>query len=96
MPRYKVTKPGYYNDILYQPNGKRSSLTVDKPFKKTPSWLTPMKEESAAQRAKREKAEKKAEAVALMRKQEDDKDIAAAVTFDSPMPQVESAKVETL
>ena len=56
---YKVIKPGFFNGKLYDPEGKRDTLTVDKPFKKDkiPSWLIVMPEESTAVKAKREAQE---------------------------------------
>ena len=55
MARYKVLAPGFFgkgkNAKLYDPNGKRPFLTVDKPFPKgkVPSWLELMKEPTKAQ-----------------------------------------------
>lgn len=67
MPRYKVLAPGFFgkgkNAKLYDPNGKRPFLTVDKPFKKVPSWLELVKEPTRSQLAAEKKklaAEKKA------------------------------------
>jgi len=60
MPTYKVIAPGFYDGKLYDPEGKRKTLTTDKPFTKKkgknplPSWLTEMPKESEAVRKKRE------------------------------------------
>ncbi len=59
MPSYKVLQKGFLDGITYDPTGKRRTVHVDKPFKKTPSWLEPIKAESAAVKKKRESAEKK-------------------------------------
>lgn len=58
MPSYKVKSSGFYNGTFYSPNGKRSVLIVDKPFKKgeVPSWLEPIKSETAAQAKSRKAA----------------------------------------
>ena len=44
MPQYKVTKKAFFNGKLYDPEGKRRVLTVDKPFSKElkPSWVEPL------------------------------------------------------
>lgn len=41
MAAYKVLAPGFYDSILYDPNGKRPVLYTDKPIpkKEMPSWL---------------------------------------------------------
>jgi len=62
MPSYQVTENGFYDGRMYSPTGKRRTLHVDKPFKKCPSWLKPIKAESAAESKKRVAAEKKANA----------------------------------
>lgn len=57
MPRYKVIAPGFHNGILHKPEHPRyNSVTVEKAFAKgkIPSWLKPMKAESAAETKKRE------------------------------------------
>jgi len=60
MPQYKVIAPGFYNDMLYHPEGKRQTLHTDKPFtkkNKIPSWLSEMPDEDAAVKAKRKSQE---------------------------------------
>lgn len=77
MPTYKVINPGFYGGKLYDPEGKRKTLTTDKPFakKSMPSWLTDMPKESKAVREKRE-AQEASEAVAAEQKaQQDQEDI---------------------
>lgn len=62
MTRYKVKSPGFYNGEYYDPTGKRSVLTTEKPFNKKnpiPSWLAEMPKESEAVRKKREAQEKR-------------------------------------
>ena len=59
MPKYKVTARGFHDGVTYDPKGKRTTLFVEKAFKSTPSWLEPMKAETAAEQKKREAEEKK-------------------------------------
>jgi hypothetical protein len=59
MPSYQVIEKGFYGGSLYDPAGKRRTLHVEKPFKKCPSWLKPLKAESATVAKKRVTAEKK-------------------------------------
>lgn len=64
MPSYKVLSKGFINGKLYDPEGKRPFLHNEKSFPKVkgveqvPSWLQPIKSETATQRKKREKSEK--------------------------------------
>lgn len=61
MPTYKVIAPGFYGGNYYDPEGKRKTLTTDKPFtkkNKMPSWLAVMPDESKVVKAKREAQEK--------------------------------------
>lgn len=92
MPQYRVMKPGFYNGEMYDPQGKRKVLNVEKAFKKCPSWLQPIKEESAAQRKKREAEEAKKAKENADKAAEDKKDI-DSVTFTQPPS---AAQVETL
>jgi hypothetical protein len=48
MPQYQVTSKGFFDGRLYDPNGKRTVLKVDKPFadKDIPSWVEPLQEEA--------------------------------------------------
>lgn len=84
MPSYKVLKQGFFNGRLYDPEGKRPVLHTDKPFPKkgnkeqVPTWLEPMKTETAAQKKKREAAEKKAADAAAQKTEDDQKEIADA------------------
>lgn len=92
MPTYKVIKPGFMGGKLYDPQGKRRTLTVSKAFENCPSWLEPVKEESAAQRKKREAAEAKAEKATKAKATEDKKDVDEVTFTQAPS----SAQVETL
>lgn len=92
MPRYQVIKPGFYDGKLYDPEGKRKTLTVDKAFKKCPSWLKPIKGETAAEKKKREADEAKQAKADAEKADEDQKDI-DSVTFTEPPA---TAQVETL
>ena len=80
MPSYKVLEPGFFGGRLYDPNGKRAVLTVDKAFSKKnmPSWVEPLKGETATQRKKREDAEAKALKDAETAKTEDGAEIEGA------------------
>ena len=88
MPRYKVLKEGFMNNTLCKPGHPRHGfVNTDKPLKPVPSWLEPVKAETAAQKKAREKqAEADAEQVA-----EDKKGIAGASFMNNP-----GEKVETL
>lgn len=80
MPQYKVKAPGFYDGVLYDPAGKRKTLTTDKAFAKCPSWLEPIKGETAAEKGARTKAENKAKEEAKKQAAEDKKAV-DAVTF---------------
>lgn len=82
MPRYKVTAVGFIGGVMYDPNGKRSTVNTDKPLKPVPSWLKPMTEETAAQKKTRVKTEK-ADAKESAEKATEDKEAIADVTFTS-------------
>lgn len=91
MPRYKVIADGYHGDKLFSPKGKRKTLTVDKAFKKCPSWLEPIVELSAKQRSAQKAAATRAKNAAAKKAEEDKTDI-DEVTFTAPpaAEQVES------
>ena len=80
MPRYKVIAPGFHDGRLYDPNGKRPFLDVDKPFNKKnkPSWVAEMKKESDAAKKKREDQEAAQQKAADDKAEQDGKDIAEA------------------
>lgn len=86
MPIYKVIAKGFFNGEFYDPNGKRSTLTTNKPFTKKnpmPSWLSEMPDEPEAvkrKRAEQEKSRKAAEKQAKKQAKEQVKEIAAAST----------------
>ena len=78
MPRYKVDAPGFYEGRLYDPNGKRKFLNVDKPFtkkNKKPSWVSDMPQESEVVRLKREAQEASQLAADAEKAEQDEKDI---------------------
>lgn len=87
MPSYKAIKTGFYEGATYSPSGKRKILTVDKPFKKCPSWLEPIKGESASEVKARKAAETK-RINAEKKKAEEDKKAVDAVTFTSSPEQI--------
>lgn len=91
MPSYKVISKGFMFGRTYDPNGRRKTLHADKPLKPVPSWLEPIKEETAAQRKKRVAAEKKAKAEAAESQKQKQTEI-DSVRFDEPT----GSKVETL
>ncbi len=81
MPQYKVIAPGFYEGKMYSPEGKRRVLHTDMPFNKKnpiPSWVEEMKSETAAQKKKREAAERKAAGADAEKAEQDEKDIADA------------------
>lgn len=92
MPSYKVIKPCFIDGKTYAPGGKRDVYHADKPFKKVPSSLEPIKGETAAEAKKRKAAEKKAAEAAEKKAAEDKKDIDAVTFTEPPSPAV----VETL
>lgn len=94
MPSYKVIQKGYFGGKLYDPEGKRKVLKVEKPFgkKDIPSWVEPIKDvkETAAEKKAREKSEKEQAEKDAQNK----RDVDAAVSFqDKPSL---SGPVETL
>jgi len=83
MPQYKVIAPGFYNDMLYHPEGKRQTLHTDKPFtkkNKMPSWLSEMPKESPALKKKREAQEVLDKAAAELKAEQDKDAIATAAS----------------
>ena len=91
MPSYQVVAPGFHDGEMYKPNGKRSVLIVDKKFKKTPSWLQPIKE---VRETEAEKKAKVAAQAAEAEKAKVDKVEIDSVTFvEKPS---KSGPVETL
>ena len=80
MPRYLVKENGFWAGTLYSPTGKRPILITDKEINPCPSWLEPIKDETAAQKGARTKAENKAKEEADKRAEKDAADI-ASVTF---------------
>ena len=75
MPQYRVLAVGYYDAVMYDPEGKRRVLSTNKPIKPVPSWLKCIKPETAAQKKKRlEEEVKQAEEDAEKMKQ-DNQDI---------------------
>lgn len=63
MPSYQVKRKGFFGGKLYDPDGKRPVLSVDKPFtdKDMPSWVTPIKETAAPKARTKGKAKAKVE-----------------------------------
>jgi len=43
MPNYKVKEKGFFAGKIYDPNGKRKTLHVEKAFNKVPAWLEEVK-----------------------------------------------------
>ncbi len=82
MPSYKVIADGFHEGKLYSPTGKRQVLDTDKAFKKVPSWLVPIKGETATQAKKRRATEAAKEKAAKEKAEQDKKDI-DEVTFTS-------------
>lgn len=100
MPRYIVKEKGFFNGMLYDPQGKRPFLYTDAPFpkgkdgkEKVPAWLERMEDESSEAAKGRKAAETKAAKAAAKKAEQDAKDIELA----SFMGEGESAStVETL
>lgn len=95
MPSYKVKEKGFFGGRIYDPEGKRRVLHTDKPFpsknkkEQHPSWLEPIKAETAEQKAARE-----AESEANAKKVEQDKKDIVETSFIGGGEK--SAAVETL
>jgi hypothetical protein len=53
---YKVIRKGFHDGELYEPNGKRNTLTIEVPFKKVPGWLVRVKDIEVNQAEEEEKA----------------------------------------
>ena len=78
MPQYKVKSVGFFNNRMYDPEGKRQVLYVDDAFKDVPSWLELMKPETEAQKKRRTANEKKKSQETAERMAQDQKDISNA------------------
>lgn len=94
MPSYKVITKGFLEGVMYDPDGKRRMVHRDKPFdkKKMPSWLKPIKSETAGEKKKREAVEKKTANADADKARQDKTDIDNA----SFMGDGESDAIETL
>lgn len=93
MPQYKVIDKGYFNDRLYDPEGKRKTLHTDKPFKTVPSWLKAIKPETAAERKKRLALEAKQAKADIEKAEQDATEIDVASTIGSGET---SSNIETI
>lgn len=57
MPSYRVKSKGFYDGLMYDPEGKRGVLHTEEPFpmkdkkEQVPSWLEPMKSEAPVARS---------------------------------------------
>lgn len=103
MPTYKVKDVGFHDSHLYDPNGKRRTLTTAKPFTKKnpmPSWLEDMPEESPAVKAKREAQEQSQAAADAQKAKDDAQDIQDASFLgegeSSSAPAERGSAVETI
>lgn len=102
MPKYKVLRRGFFNDRLYDPEGKRKVLHTEHSFpnkpkskkEDLPAWLERIEDETIAQARTRKASEKNKAKAAKNKHEEDQKDIAGA-TFMSNEASKSSA-VETL
>jgi len=85
MPLYQVLERGFMNGQLYDPKGKRRTLSSPQPLKPVPSWLKPMEEkkETAAEKKERLAAEA-AQAQAAADKAKEDKIDKDELTFINP------------
>lgn len=86
MPRYIVTKPGFFKGQLYEPHGRRPFLDVEVPFdpidepnkNPMPSWVKEMPPESVELRKARMEAEEAQRKLDEAKAQSDAAEIAAA------------------
>lgn len=80
MPRYSLKEKGFFHGRLYDPEGKRKILDVDKPFPKgkKPSWVGDVVKESAAAKKNREAQETARAAAEADQNEDDQKDIGDA------------------
>jgi len=92
MPSYKVKEKGFFDGMLYDPDGKRHILHTDVELESVPKWLEPIKSETPVQAKKRKASDAKANKAASDKAADDRKDIAEA----SFMGSGESSNVETL
>ena len=75
MPSYEVIATGFIQGAMYGPNNpRRNIVNTDAPLNPVPSWLKPIKEETQAQRTRRNKASAEEKAKA----EQDRKDIESA------------------
>jgi hypothetical protein len=101
MPSYKVISKGFHGGLLYDPEGKRTTLHTEKAFpskggkEKVPSWLEAIAGETIAQARARKGAETKAANAAAKKAAEDKKEIAEA-SFLGEGEAAKSSAVETL
>lgn len=93
MPSYTVLQRGFYDNKLYDPEGKRRQLSTDSPIDPLPSWLEPIKE-TAKDAKNRKERDRKATIAAKKSKDKDTEEIQGASFMDEPA--VKGANVETL
>lgn len=96
MPQYRVKSPGFHGGKLYDPNGRRRVLTTDAPLKKVPSWLEPLKSETASQAKARRAAETKAKKAAAASKDEIRDEVDGASFMADDLDAEKKSNVETL
>lgn len=90
MPSYKVIAKGFYENNIYDPNGKRKELHVDKALKPCPEWLTPIKKESTAKKRQREAAEAAVKKQEAEKQKQDQIDVNAVTFTEVPKDHVET------
>jgi len=93
---YDVKAPGFYNNMLHTPEGKRRTVTVEKKFKECPSWLELRKELSAAEKKAAEKDTAEAEKKAADEQEEQKKEIDSVDFVGKPAAVQSKGSVDTL
>ena len=93
---YDVIAPGFHDAKLHHPEGKRRTVTVEKKFKKCPSWLKLRKQLTAAELKAAEKAAAEAAEKAEQEQEEQKTEIASVDFGEAPKPSQGEGAVETL
>lgn len=96
MPSYKVTKPRFFDGKLYEPNGRRSVITVEKKFDKVPAGLELIAGETATQARSRQAAAAASAKSAKASKAELQSESAGASFMSDDLDAAPASKVETL
>ena len=93
---YDVLAPGFHNDMLHKPDGKRKTVTVEKKFKNCPSWLELRKQLSKAEVKAAEEAAAEAAKTADDEQKEQKIEVDGVNFNEAPKPAQGKGAVETL